>query len=266
MPGKLFKMDMTPEPPEAPSMLEPEWQPHYDAWKANPGPKTNSAMMKAVRPVLDSALRTYGGSNPSPTLQSKAKILAMQAIERYDPQRAKLRTHLMSHLQGLRRLNAQETQIIGIPERIGLDQHRLRESERELQDKLGRPPSTSELADHTGLSARRIGKIRQVQPGVSEGMTTAISGDSGEEDLPTGPAVVSGEGEKLWQNFIYHDLPPQDQLIMEHTLGLHGKPVLPKQRVAQLLGLSPGAVSQRAARIQERLDQRESIGGAFFGG
>lgn len=43
-------------------------------------------------------------------------------------------------------------------------------------------------------------------------------------------------------------------------MGLHGKPILQNQAIAAKLGISPGAVSQRKARIQAKLDMREELG------
>jgi len=242
-------------------LLEPEFKEHFDTWKATPNPQTTGNLLKVVDPVIDSALKTYAGRATSPTLRSKAKLLAVDAFQRYDPSRAKLRTHLMSHLQGLRRASAQESQIISIPERVGLDLHRLRMSENELRDKLGRDPSDMELADHTSLSRKRIEYIRKAQPGLAEG-ALAPEGEA-DEGQGIGPGVVGPEN-NTWVNFIYHDLSPVDQVIMEHTLGLHGKPVLPKQHIAAKLRLSPGAISQRAAKIQEKLDRKDELGVTFF--
>ena len=136
------------------SLLEPDFEPHYNAWKQTPNPQTSGALLKAVDPVLTSALRSYGGQN-SPTMKSKARIMALDAMGRYDPSRSKLRTHLMSQLQSLRRSSAKESQILSVPEQVGLDLGHLRESENFLKDQLGRDPSDVELADHTGLSLKK---------------------------------------------------------------------------------------------------------------
>lgn len=238
-------------------LLEPEFAPHYSAWKADPNPRTAGALVQALDPVLNSAVRTYGGGSPSPTLRSRAKLLALEAAGRYDPARAKLRTHLMVHLQGLRRYAAREQQIVGVPERVALDLHRVRTSAGELADRLGRDPTDRELADHTGLSVKRIGYVRQARGALAEGQLTR-EGESGEEVFQ--PAVVQNHNDRGWTDLVYHDSSPTDQLILEHSLGLHGKKVLPKQQIARKLGLSPGAVSQRAARIQAMLDKREELG------
>jgi DNA-directed RNA polymerase specialized sigma subunit len=241
--------------------LEQEFQQPYNEWKTTPNQRTTGALLKAVDPILESAIKTYGGRVHSPNLRSQAKLMALDAFQRYDPTRAKLRTHLMSHLQGLRRVAAQEGQIIHIPERVGLDLHRLRVAEAELRDIYGRDPSDMELADHTGLSRKRITYIRKALPGISEG---SISGVPTEEDqINIGPAVHS-PADQAWYDFVYHDLHPVDQVIMEHTLGLHGKQILSKQQIANKLRLSPGAISQRASKIQDKLNKREELGISFF--
>jgi len=266
MAQQLFKVPMTPPVPapapvEPENLLEPEFAEHYQTWKAAPGPKTMTPMLKAINPVIESAMRTYAAKG-SPTLRSQAKVMAADAIGRYDPARGKLRTHLMYHLQGLRRAGTQESQIIRVPERVGIDLHRMRQAENELRDQFGRYPSMAELADHTGLSKKRIMYVRKAQPGLPEGMLSA-EGESGEEQAALGPAIQTPENERIWNEYVYHDLAPTDQLIMEHTLGMYGKPVLPKKLIAKRLGISPGAVTQRAAKIQERIDKREELS-TFF--
>ena len=247
-----------PKQPE--SFLEPEFHAPFHAWKADPSPRNASAFLKSVDPVLSSALRTYGGAQPSPVLRSHAKLMALDAAKRYDPSRAKLRTHLMTNLQGLRRVHARQSQIIGVPERVGLDLHRLHLAERELEDQLGRGPSDSELAEHTGLSMKRLAHVRKSQPGYAEGQLAARSAE-GEASFD--PAVT-GHDDETWVRFVHGDLHPADQVILEHTMPHYfGKKPLSKQQIAKKLRLSPGAVSQRAAKIQKLLDKREELASFF---
>jgi DNA-directed RNA polymerase specialized sigma subunit len=232
--------------------LEPEYHAPFTAWQQNPNTTTTGAMLTAMKPIISSAVKTYAGSTPSPTMQSRAKLLAVEGLKRYDPTRAKLKTHLMSHMQGLRRFANREDQIMRVPERVGLDNYHLVQAENELQDRLGREASTPELADHTGLSARRIGYIRQASPGLSEGQMMPEGDD--ENAMGTGPGVVDSPGQSHILNYVYHDLHPTDQLIMEHTMGMNGRRKIGKKQIATKLRLSPGAISQRAARIQQKLD------------
>lgn len=241
--------------PEPKSLLEPSFAEPYNAWKANPHPESTGNLLRSVDPIINEAMRTYGsGSSASPTLRGKAKQLALSAIETYDPNRAKLRTHLLTQLQGLRRYAGREEQIVKIPEQASFDLNRLRRGEMELKDSLGREPSDAEVADHTSLSTRRIKHLRTVRPSYA---MSSIGRSQASKDSPGMPAIVSTPGTKsvqAWHEFIYHDMDPVDQVIMEYTFGMHGKRPLPNQDIAKKLRLSPGAISQRKVKIQEKLD------------
>lgn len=252
-------------PTKPATLLEDDYAPHFHAWKSQPTPENASTLLKHVDPIINEALRTYGSTSAkSPTLRGKAKIMALGAMERYDPSRAKLRTHLLTQMQGLRRLASREEQAIRIPEQLSLDRNRLSATENELKEQLGRDPSDVELADHGGISLRRIAHIRATPGAFAEGSLTRY--DSTGAGVWS-PAVTSGPTEnarKMAYEFIYHDLSPSDQLIMEHTLGLHNKQVLENQQIARKLRVSPGAISQRKLKIQQQLDSLSSTG--LFGG
>jgi DNA-directed RNA polymerase specialized sigma subunit len=236
--------------------LEPEYQTHYDQWKAKPAPATKSKLLRSVDPVINQAIQTYGGvSKGSPVLRSRARKLALRSFESYDPQRASLRTHLMNQLQGLQRPAAQEAQIVRLPEGVALNKQHLDETEKELAYKLGRDPSDQQLANHTGLSMKRIKHIRQAKPTIAHG--SVMSGP--EESAPEMPASqIPGSDPQAegWEELIYYDLDDVDQYIFDRTLGRHGRKTWPLKRIADNLGITPSAASQRAARIQKKLDER----------
>lgn len=238
------------------SYLEEEYAQPLGDWQAKPTPENTSHLLKTINPVLTAAIRAYGIQG-SPTLHSRAKIMAIDAMKRYDPTKAKLRTHLMVQLQGLRRHAAREQQVLSIPEQVALDIGHLRESENFLRDQLGRDPSDTELADHTNLSLKRIGYIRKARPSFSEGSFQRPT-DEGEDIYS--PPIQTKNNVAQWHEFVYHDLAPVDQAIMESTIGMHGKPVLSNQELARRLNISPGAVSQRKARIQGKLNLRDEFG------
>jgi len=59
-----------------------------------------------------------------------------------------------------------------------------------------------------------------------------------------------------WFNFVYDDLSPVDKLIADMTLGRNGRRKTSTQEIARRLNITPGAVSQRAAKIQAMLDKQ----------
>jgi hypothetical protein len=259
MPGTFKPFKPEPGFGEPTNRLETRFAPAFHAWKADPSPVKSDDFLKTIDPIVQEGMNVYGGRASNPMMRSRARRIALDAASRYDPSKASLKTHLMAHLQGLRRYGAQQNQVIHVPEAVALDQHHLHEAEAELGDRLGRDPSDLELADLTGLSRRRIAHVRGYQPGVPEGRLAALS-DEGEEGGTGGgyePAVEGPDRSLLRAQFLYHDLDPHDQVILEYGMGLNGSPRLPAAQIARRLRLSPGAVSQRASRIQRLLDEFE---------
>lgn len=226
------------------------------AWQAKDTPETRGAMLRELQPTIDKAIFTHIGSNPSPTIRTRAKLMAIDAMRRFDPSRGTPQTHLLSQLQGLRRLAAKSQQIIGIPERVILDRQHLQETAKQLEDELGRSPSDAELAGRTGLSLKRLQYIRGAVAGVNSG---SLLDAEGEVFAPASQVPGSTSKADAWADLVYYDLSDIDRKVMEHTLGRGGHPVLSTNQLADMLNVSPGAISQRKAKIQQLLDQQYEI-------
>jgi DNA-directed RNA polymerase specialized sigma subunit len=157
----------------------------------------------------------------------------------------------------LRRLAAQEQNIIAIPEQVGLDFQQLTEAENNLRDRLSRDPSDDEIADSTGLSPRRIQKIRAFHKPIAEGSTVYETTDDYADSGSVASKIPGQVSEQeAWMNFVYGDLDAVNKLIMDMSLGRNGKRKASVQEIAHRLNITPGAVSQRAAKIQQMLDKR----------
>lgn len=236
--------------------IEPDVLPVYNAWKQDDTPKTRGAMLKHMQPMISKAVFSYAGGDVSPLINTRAKLMALHAMKSYNPQSGSMQTHILSQLRGLQRVNAQSQQIISIPERVAIDRSHLTETESKLQDDLGRPPSAAELARATGMSLQRIAYVRQAKPGINTG---SILDEDGDVYSPASQIPGSTAKDDAWASMIYHDLTNTDQLIMDHTLGLHGAKTLSNTELANMLGVSAGAVSQRKAKIQQMLDARYEV-------
>jgi DNA-directed RNA polymerase specialized sigma subunit len=233
----------------------------HTSWKNNQTPETNTQILKSVQPVVDTALTMYAGVDHSPSIRSQAKLLALKALNSYSPERGNVRNHLLSQLQSLRRMSAKEQNIISIPEQVGLDFQRISQAENELQDSLGREPTEGELADYTNLSRRRIQKIKSFNQPLAEGVVSSPT-EEGTSGGDIGSKIPGDRrADDAWLDFVYGDLGPTDKLIMDMTLGRNGKRKAATQDIARRLNITPGAVSQRAAKIQEMLDKRYTYGG-----
>jgi len=232
--------------------LEQEYKDAYENWTQDDTPEGNAAILSAVDPIIHKGVSMYG-SGQSPLLRSRARKLTLQGLHNYDRKRSRLQSHLLNQMQGLRRISRQQHDIINVPERVLSDSHKLHQYTQELQDKLGREPSDSELSNKAGVSTKRIKYVREWQPGLTMGQLSAV-------DPEFSPGARSLEqNHDAWLEVVYDDLPPIDQKIMEWSLGLHGREKLSNKEIATKLLRSPGAISQRKAKIQQLLRQEETL-------
>lgn len=230
--------------------------PEYSAWKKKPDKSSRGALLRKLQPSIDRGISAHVGKSTSPVLRSSARRLALGALDTYDPQRARLSTHVINHMKGLRRIARQQQQVLKMPERVALDRNFLFKAETELTDTLGREPTITELADHTRLSERRIRKVQSFANPVYEGSLLAMTnGEGGGGFEPQ----VEQESMDTISRAVYEDLDPTNQNIMAWTLGLNGRQYS-NQQIASKLGLTPGAVSQRKQVIQSRLDEVQELG------
>lgn len=244
-----------PSPTSGRLRLEQDYAEPYQAWKADGNPKTMSALLKSVNPVIDSAVRPLGDS---PILRSRAKQIAIKAFQNYDPAKASIRTHLMNQFQGLRRYSAQQASPIRVPERVALHKRTVDRETANFMDEFGRDPTDGELAARIGIPAARIRHVRQWRPAVSEARAAGPEGD--------GPAVLGQDNtaRAIAQEFVYSSLTANDQLIFDFATGSNGRQPLKGREIAARLGITPSAVSQRLAAIEGRFNQIEDMG--MFGG
>jgi len=249
-----------PGPAGPPSRLEPEYDAPWRAYSADPSPANADAVLKAAEPILRLGVSTYGGGGDSPILRGHARRIFVEALPGYDPSRASLKTHAMSHLRGLQRHAARRDRILDVPEQLLLDRRRLEASRVELADELGRDPSDEELSDHSRIPMRRMAAIRSYVPAASRGQLAAAAAAAGRDADWADPAVELPGGGLRRAEMLYPELDPTDQSILERILGLRGRPKASAREVAAALGISPSAVTQRAQKIQARLDELAELG------
>lgn len=232
--------------------LEDTYRPAYETWKQDQTPEGNATLLNAIDPIVQKGIQMYGPE--SPLAASRGRLLALDAVRKYDPKRSRLQSHLLNHMQGLRRITQQQHSVIRVPERILIESQKLRKHHQELTDTLGREPSDPELSDSLGVNPARIAKIRSYQPGMSSGQV-ALSGAE--------PATQSSNSRNaaadMWTRVVHQGLNPFDQRVLELSLGLNGNKKLSNQEIASKLNRSAGAISQRKSQIQNLLDQERDL-------
>jgi DNA-directed RNA polymerase specialized sigma subunit len=219
----------------------------YETWTKDQTPAGNVRFLESMRPVMQSAVKTYVG-NDDPTAMSHAKMLTLGAARKFDPKnKNQLRTYLLTQMQPLRRFAAKRRFVTHIPESVQYEASGIHAATKDLAEQLGRDPSDMELADKTGLSLKRLKHVRAFAAPRAEGVPL----DTESMD----PAVQFNKPMDEWTDFVYHDLEDVDRKVMEWRTGYNGNPVLSTTEIAKRLGLSLGAVSQRVNKITARIEE-----------
>ncbi len=218
----------------------------YKRWWVDQTPENLNTVVKELAPVVSYKMVSMGVAD-NPSMKHQAKLYAADAVRKFDPMSgANLQTWTRSQLQSMHRFKRENQGPIKIPDRAALDAWTLEKSSRDYIDKHGVEPDTKELADHSGISVKRIAAVRKA--------TRPIAADSQMYD--DGQTPVDFLGEAL--DYVYDDADRIDRMIIEHTTGYGGRQALPKNEVARILGISPAQVTRRAQRISDAVQQMEA--------
>jgi DNA-directed RNA polymerase specialized sigma subunit len=229
---------------------ESEREELMNAYKSRPDHVNLKAVLTAYDDVITKATEQFSGGYNSPVIKRRAQIMAAQALKSFDPTKgAKVSTHIYNSLQPIRRIAPAMTEAVVVPERVAIDMSKLDGADKELYNFLGRDPSDAELADRTGLSIKRIGKLRKMSMPINEGSFR----DTENPDIVEAPGVNGRTNEQIMIDYVYHDLSPLDQKVLEMTSGYGGRPMLQIEQIATALNKPYKWVSQRASIIQKKV-------------
>lgn len=219
----------------------------YDAWKLAPGPKTLEPILDNLAPTIDNGLSSFAPGSED-VLKTRAKILAAHAVETYNPKMGtKLNTHVYNSLQKLFREKSARENIVHVPENVILEKGIIDKANKDFESNYGRQPAMSELADKTGLSMQRLGKIGKYRDTAVESQFLSEKGDT---------LFSTGEDpNRMWLSYVYHDLDPIDKKVFEWSTGYGGTEKIPKKEIAARLRITAPAVSSRINKMVKKLEE-----------
>ena len=122
----------------------------------------NEFVKANLRLVVSIARRFNHGRMPLADLIQEGNIGLMKAVERYDYRRGyRFSTYACWWIRhAISRALADKGRAVRLPVHMIDAYHRIAKSQRELQSKLERPPTTEEIAEATGIAAEKIEKMR----------------------------------------------------------------------------------------------------------
>lgn len=217
----------------------------YNAWVVNRTPENMAGLVDAFMPTVNAEIMQYSGSKE--LLRARGRYIVTQAVKSFDPMGGtRLNSWVVTNLKQLSRYG-KRLRPVRASEVMLRNAAELAAIEKRMEDDLGRKPTDDELVDETGWSAKTIGEIRKSS-------VASVSGSSfGEDDEGEGalaePGLVRPSKAPYAAEAVYMGLDDKDKAIFDGKTGMHGKPQLSGSSLADMLKISPAAVSQRSAAI-----------------
>ena len=255
--GNIFlsrdDIDSLKSPAEKKIRLEPEYTDVYQTWKKFPTEANRDRVLGQISPIIDRAVGQIPGDRNYLTV--RGKILALQSLDKYDPSISSLSTYLSNALLPLRRYARAQMNVLGVPERAMILASQLEGAETDLEDELGRAPTTAELADKMQMSVAAIENARRSTHARNSG---AMEAPTEEGDIFT-PVVARSIPEKYQHDYMLSrfSADPVSSFIYENDFQLNGRRRLQTAALAKKLKITPGAVSQRRQKIYEALNSMQ---------
>jgi RNA polymerase primary sigma factor len=214
-----------------------------------------------TRLVISVARRYVGHGLPITDLIQEGNIGLMRAIRNFDYHRGfKFSTYATWWVrQAISRALADQSRIIRLPAYLSDQVGRLRRVQADLQQRLGRAPSSEEMAEVMGMAPTRINQIIE---SISQPMSLEApiseddEGDLGDmlEDVnalnPEEAVMDSMLSEEVRTQL--SDLPSREREVLELRYGLGGIEPLTLAEVGQRLGIT----RERARQLEMQAIQR----------
>ena len=222
----------------------------WDRWNSSGRkPEELRPLLKQFKPLIYKRANVYAGRNPNvPPAAVRAEFTnhAIKGFETYDPNRgAGLGTHVNWQMMKAKRFIATYGGGVGrIPESRSYQVQSFTNARDELSDQLGREPTAMELADHMKWPVKQVSAMQlEVRREVPSSML--------QSDMMSIKPSRTAEVVRLVQ----YELAPDERLVMEHLLGLNGKPQLKPGQVAKKMNMTPSKVSRIKASIGKKMEQ-----------
>jgi RNA polymerase primary sigma factor len=234
----------------------------------------NEFVKANLRLVVSIARRFNHGRLPLADLIQEGNIGLMKAVERYDYRRGfRFSTYASWWIRhAISRALADKGRAVRLPVHMIDAYHRIAKSQRELQSKLERPPTTAEIAAATGIESEKLEKMKTFLSETPVSLDRPISDEDGRRlidvlvDPNEGPAVpeqmVSTETQSEMLKLL-SGLKPIEADILRKRFGL----VNDRERTLKEIGDEYRLSRERVRQLQEQalgkmrraMSKRESV-------
>lgn len=218
----------------------------YNRWVVSRSPEDMAGVVEAFMPTINAEIMQYSG--PKELLRSRARFIVTQAVKSFNPMGGtRLNSWIVTNLRQLSRYG-KRLKPVRASEAMLRNSAELAAAEKRLEDDLGRKPTDDELVDETGWSRKTIADIRKAS--IASVPASAFgSDDEGEANVASDPGIVVPSKMPYAAEAVYMGLDDRDKEIFDRKTGMHGKEQISGSSLADMLNITPAAVSQRSSAI-----------------
>jgi DNA-directed RNA polymerase specialized sigma subunit len=231
----------------------------WKKWKdSGEQPKHLAPLLKLYEPVFAQKVRLWKPPMvPESAFKADLQTHAIKAFQTYDPSRgAAHNTHIEQRLKKSLRYGNRGANLLYIPEGQSSQIGKLNKAKDALTEDLGRDPTRAEIAQHTGMSVKRVTTILSA---VRRDIPMGRSG--GEEGLDYGAGDGSGRGFEdqqiaVAQNILPDIFPnkPEMHQLFNYTFGTNGHTKITKTNdLAKKMGKSAPQISRMKTQMGQTL-------------
>ncbi len=212
-------------------------------WNKHNDVGSRDKLLVSLEPLLYKEVNKYSGSPlPRTTIETEARILALNAFKSYDPNKAQLNTHVTNHLKHLQRYVLTYQNVGKIPEHRGIAISKFQNIRDNMNESLGREPTSVELADALQWSTAEVERMQ-----VELRRDLSIGAKKEDEDAGGFFDYTFSTTDPLKEaiQFVYFDASKEDKKILEYTFGIGGTVITAPKEIAQKLNRTENFIKQR---------------------
>jgi RNA polymerase primary sigma factor len=219
----------------------------------------NEFVKANLRLVVSIARRFNHGRLPLPDLIQEGNIGLMKAVERYDYRRGfRFSTYASWWIRhAISRALADKGRAVRLPVHMIDAYHRIGKSQRELQSKLERPPTTEEVASATGIEVEKLEKMKTFLAETPVSLDRPISDEDGRRliDVLVDPDAADAVPDQMASSEtqtemlkLLGDLRPIEADILRKRFGLETD----RERTLKEIGDEYRLSRERVRQLQEQ--------------